>query len=315
MNLLASMRYLVALHQYRHFGRAAQACHITQPALSNALRALEKEFGAVIVRRGRAYAGLTPEGTQVLHTAQRMLHEHERLRQDISASAGRLRGTLRMAAVPTAIPILTRFAAMLFTRQPGITPVVLSTSSQELETGLEDLSLELALGYTERMGRESRARVLAWAQYAEHYYFVRRAAPAAQEGLRIGPALSWAEASRHPLCLLTPDMHNRALIDQAFLAAGAPVSPALQTNSVLSLVLSVAGGGVCSILPGAMVATLRGHRELEALPLTGPEVRTPIGFMTQAGVQPTRALQAALDLLADPDWVRQCGENAGDITP
>ena len=50
MNLLASLRYLVALHEHRHFGRAAQACHITQPALSNALRALEKEFGVVVVR-------------------------------------------------------------------------------------------------------------------------------------------------------------------------------------------------------------------------------------------------------------------------
>ena len=58
MNLLASLRYLVALSEHRHFGRAAEACHITQPALSNAMRALESEFGVVIVKRGRSYAGL-----------------------------------------------------------------------------------------------------------------------------------------------------------------------------------------------------------------------------------------------------------------
>jgi DNA-binding transcriptional LysR family regulator len=62
MNLLTSMRYLVALNEHRHFARAAQACHITQPALSNALKALEDEFGAVIVRRGRVFGGLTAEG-------------------------------------------------------------------------------------------------------------------------------------------------------------------------------------------------------------------------------------------------------------
>lgn len=56
MNLLASMRYLVALNEHRHFGRAAQASHITQPALSNALRALEREFGVLIVNRGPARA-------------------------------------------------------------------------------------------------------------------------------------------------------------------------------------------------------------------------------------------------------------------
>ena len=53
MNLLSSLRYLVALNEHRHFGRAAQACHITQPALSNALRALESEFNVVIVKRDR----------------------------------------------------------------------------------------------------------------------------------------------------------------------------------------------------------------------------------------------------------------------
>ena len=62
MNLLEAMRDLAALEQHRHFGRAAQACHITQPALSNAVRALEEEFGVTIVRRGRQYEGLTPSG-------------------------------------------------------------------------------------------------------------------------------------------------------------------------------------------------------------------------------------------------------------
>src|SRR5256885_2927948 len=124
--------------EHRHFGRAALACHITQPALSNALRALEEEFGTVIVRRGRSFAGFTPEGDQVLATALAMLRAEEGLRQELSAAAGALRGQLRMAAVPTAMPMLTRFAALLREHHPGITPVVLSMSSAEIESGLED---------------------------------------------------------------------------------------------------------------------------------------------------------------------------------
>ena len=85
MNLLGSLKYLVALDEHKHFGRAAQACHITQPALSNALRAMEKEFGCAVVLRGRSYVGLTPEGVRVLDSARRMLREHERLRQDLEA--------------------------------------------------------------------------------------------------------------------------------------------------------------------------------------------------------------------------------------
>ena len=92
MNLLTSMRYLVALNEHRHFARAAQACHITQPALSNAIKALEEEFGTVIVQRGRVFGGLTPEGEQVLATALSMLKAEEALRQDLSVGAGQLKG-------------------------------------------------------------------------------------------------------------------------------------------------------------------------------------------------------------------------------
>lgn len=53
MNLIAAMRYLVALDKHRHFGRAAEACHVSQPALANGLRALEEEFGVAIVKRSR----------------------------------------------------------------------------------------------------------------------------------------------------------------------------------------------------------------------------------------------------------------------
>ena len=69
MNLLASLRYLAALDEHKHFGRAALACHITQPALSNALRALEEEFGTAIVKRGRSFGGFTTEGERVLASA------------------------------------------------------------------------------------------------------------------------------------------------------------------------------------------------------------------------------------------------------
>ncbi|MBO9512919.1 MAG: LysR family transcriptional regulator [Variovorax sp.] len=312
MNLLASMRYLVALDEHRHFGRAAEACHITQPALSNALRALEAEYGVVIVRRGRAYVGLTHEGERVLATAQRMLRESEVLQQELRSQESHPCGRLRMAAVPTAIPMLARFAALLQHRHPGIVPSVLTMSSQELETGLESLSLDLALGYTERMHLRG-VKLDAWPQSIEHYYLLRRASRRAEDTLRIGKPVTWAEAAARPLCLLTADMHNRFIVEQAFRAAGAQVSPAIETNSVLTLVLGVVAGDVSSVLPGAMVAAVRDHRELEALPLVSPDVKTPIGFMTQQGVRPSRALEAALALLQTPQWREQVERHSGTL--
>ena len=330
MNLLTSMRYLVALNEHRHFGRAALACHVTQPALSNALRALEEEFGIVIVRRGRVFAGFTPEGEQVLATALAMLRAEEGLRQDLSLGAGRLRGQLRMAAVPTAMPMLTRFAALLRERQPGVVPVVLSMSSAEIESGLEDLSLDLALGYIERMpARNPRGpRLQSWPQYQEHYYLLCRAGPAGGRPFGFGEPIAWREAADRPLCLLTPDMHNRTVIDEAFSSVGCVVRPAIETNSVLALLMAVTDGeektggdaagdtgrsGMAAVLPGAMVATVRHTPGLLARPLRSPELLTPIGFMAQQGVAPTRALQAALDLQGGAEWQARCLRHAGAL--
>jgi DNA-binding transcriptional LysR family regulator len=311
MNLLASMRYLVALAEHRHFGRAATACHITQPALSNAMRALEHEFGVVIVKRGRSYAGLTPEGDRVLATAQRMIREDSLLKQELHSEAHRPRGPIRLGAVPTAVPVLARFAALLQARHPGIVPVVMSMSSQEIETGLESLSLDLALGYTDRMKMARNTQLTAWPQFTEHYFLLRRAAKPSRAGLQIGPRIKWKDAARHPIAMLTPEMHNRTIIDSAFVTAGATVKPAIETNSILTLALSVLAGEVCTIMPGALVSTVRNYRELEALPLVSPEIRTPIGFMAQSGVRASRALEAALAMAHDTAWTRHAAAHSG----
>ncbi len=303
MNLLDAMRYLVALEQQRHFGRAASACHITQPALSNAIRALETELGVAIVRRGRSYEGLTAEGERVLASANRLLHEQELLRQDLHSSQAAPCGSLSIGAVPTTIPVAARFAARLQARHSGIKPIVRSLSSHEIESGLANLSLDIGLGYTDRGGKFT-----ALPQYVEQYFLLRRAAAGAAVGvgpaLQLGAALSWRDAAALPLCLLTPEMHNRSIVDAAFRAAGCEVMPAMQTNSIVSSVLSVLDGEVCTVLPGALMALARGHPGLEARPLREPDVRTPIGFMVATGTRHSRALAAALALATDAAWLR-----------
>lgn len=306
MNLLDAMRYLVALEQHRHFGRAASACHITQPALSNALRALEAELDVAIVRRGRSYEGLTPEGERVLASANRLLREQELLRQDLHSGAHMPRGSLSIGAVPTTLPVAARFAAQLQARHRGIKPVVRSLSSHEIETGLENLSLDMGLGYTQR-----GTKFTAVPQYVEQYFLLRRAAVGAGAPLHLGSVVSWREAAAMSLCLLTPEMHNRTIVDTAFRQAGFEVRPAIETNSIVTVVLSVLDGEVCAVLPGALMALVRGYKGLEALPLREPEVRTPIGFMVATGTRPSRALEAALTLAQDGAWLRHAAAQGG----
>ncbi len=307
------MRYLVALNEHRHFGRAALACHITQPALSNALRALEGEFGVLIVKRGRSFAGLTAEGEAVFATAQRMLHEQDLLRQRLHNESTQPSGRLRLASVPTAMPILSRFAITLQLRHPGIVPTVISLSSLEIETALDSMSLDLALGYTDRTRRVRNVNLAVWPQCTERYYLVQRtrkpglnlSADPAANGWHLGPPIPWAEAGALPLCLMTPDMHNRAIIDQAFEAAGVLVNPAMETNAIHTLAGSVGAGGLASVLPGAALELLRQDVSFEARPLVEPSLQTPLGFMTHSSERVSRALQAAIELMQDESWRQQ----------
>lgn len=313
MNLLSSLRYLVALDEHRHFARAAQACHITQPALSNALRALEEEFAVVIVRRGRAFVGFTPEGDKVLDSARRMLHEHKVLAQSLRSTVDQPAGRFVVGAVPTAVPIAARFAAMLHARHPELMPVVLSLSSSELEKRLESLSIDLALGYTERMDLRA-VQLTAYPQYNEHYFLLRKSRTPHAFELQIAEPESWLQASEVSLCLLTSEMHNRTIVDASFAAAGCTPKVVMETNSILTMALSVVAGQVCSVMPGALVSTVRGYRELEAVPLVSPQVLTPISFMAQTAVRPSRAMEAALQLAQDSAWLRHVATHTGLLT-
>ncbi len=313
MSLFTSLRYLVALHQHQHFGRAAAACNITQPALSNAIRALEEEYGTAIVKRGRAFECFTPEGERIFQSAQRVLHEQDLLRQDLDSTASHPVGTLTLGAVPSVMPIAARLVGMLHARHPGLSIVLRSMSSPDIEAGLEDLSVDVALGYTDRLKSRAR-RIEVIDQYVERYFLLRRGDKAGQgaSGLRVASApVSWHSAAQLPLCLLTPEMHNRTIVNAALAAAGVAVTPAIETNSIMALGLTVLVGEVCSILPGALVGSFAGQSGLEALPLCAPEVLTPIGLMFASTDRPAHALRAMLELATDPAWQAHVAAHSG----
>ncbi|MCU0868736.1 MAG: LysR substrate-binding domain-containing protein [Burkholderiales bacterium] len=322
MNLFSTLRYLVALDDHRHFGRAALACHITQPALSNALRALEQTFGTSIVRRERRFVGFTPEGERILEAARRILHEHETLQQDLASAATEPRGALAVGAVPTAMPIAARFVAQLHDRHPGIVPTLRSVSSSDLETGLETLKLDMGLGYAERMDlQHPHLRVVP--QYVERYFLLSRAdasgdptpaaglsAPGAGDVRQPGAPMRWADAAALPLCLLTPDMHNRTIVDRAFAAAAVSATPAIETNATVTLIASVAAGRVSSILPGALLEVMAG-RDFVARALVEPTVEVPIAFLVHGSQRPSRTLEAALAFATDPEWLDDAARHSG----
>ena len=103
---LTELRYVTALARERHFGRAAQACHVSQPTLSVAIKKLEDELGVQLFERRKAEAQLTPIGEQVVEQAQRVLEQVEQIRHLAMEGKDQLSAPLRVGAIYTIGPYL-----------------------------------------------------------------------------------------------------------------------------------------------------------------------------------------------------------------
>src|SRR5262245_19526437 len=128
------LQYLVALAREKHFTRAAQACHVTQPTLSGRIRQLEQDLGVPIVERGHRFHGFTPDGERVLKWAHAILDNWTALQQEIATlrTNGPLRGHLSIGVVPSALPMAALLTKAIQQRHSGIELTVLSQSSIEI---------------------------------------------------------------------------------------------------------------------------------------------------------------------------------------
>ena len=101
---IKQLQYLVALHEHGHFGRAADACFVSQSTLSAGIRELESLLGVTLVERSRRVVRFTPLGNAVVEKAHRLLREAEELSELVQASGKPLAGELRMSVIPTIAP-------------------------------------------------------------------------------------------------------------------------------------------------------------------------------------------------------------------
>lgn len=103
---LKQLQYLVALHTHGHFGRAAEACFVTQSTLSAGIKELETLLGVTLVERTRRVVRFSPLGLRVAEKARRILRETEELTDMVRASGKPLAGELRLGVIPTIAPFL-----------------------------------------------------------------------------------------------------------------------------------------------------------------------------------------------------------------
>ena len=104
--MIDKLEFILALAREQHFGRAAEACGVTQPTLSAGVKQLEEQLGVLLVNRGSRFQSFTPEGERVLDWARRIVGDTRAMREEINALRHGLTGQLRIAAIPTALAMV-----------------------------------------------------------------------------------------------------------------------------------------------------------------------------------------------------------------
>jgi DNA-binding transcriptional LysR family regulator len=286
--MIDRLEMFLALANERHFGRAAEVCHVTQPTLSSAIRQLEDQLGVQLVFRGSRFQGLTPEGELVLIRARGIIADTRALREEMRAVRSGLSGTLRIGAIPTALPSVARLTQPFTARFPAVRITILSHSSAEILAGIERLELDAGITY---LGNEPLGRVREVALYTEYYRLL------CGPGMAMAdlPAIRWADLSGVPLCLLTGDMQNRRIVNHHLAEAGVSVQPQIESNSTIALVTHVMSGQWASILPKTLADLFAGTDGLRAIPIIEPEAEHQVGLITTLREPHTPIVEALLD--------------------
>jgi LysR family hydrogen peroxide-inducible transcriptional activator len=150
---LTELRYIVAVARERHFGRAAQACFVSQPTLSVAVKKLEDELGVQLFERGPVEVTITPAGNRVIEQAQRTLEEAEKIKRIARTSGDPLEGPLKLGVIFTVAPyLLPQLIPVLRRRAPKM-PLILEENytaalTERLKRGDIDAAI-VALPFSE----------------------------------------------------------------------------------------------------------------------------------------------------------------------
>ena len=288
---LKQLQYLVALKDHGHFGRAAEACFVTQSTLSAGLRELETLIGVILVERTRRVVRFTPLGERIAAKARLVLREAEEL-SDMARAAGRpLSGELRMSVIPTIAPfLLPRVLPQLRRDYPDLKLFLREEPSgaacEALHNGRADCVL-LALPYA--CGEVSVMRL-----FEDRLFLAFPEGEMADSAAPVGPQ----DIDENRLLLLE-DGH--CLKDHALAACNRPELRAEATmlgTSLHTIVQMVDNGLGVTMLPGiALDAGILDHTRIAARPLAAEHPTRTLALVWRRASPRERDFQLLGDVL------------------
>ena len=283
---LQELRYLVAVAEHRHFGRAADVCNVSQPTLSSQIRKLEDELGVTLLERTNKRVELTAVGSQILEHARRALAEAGQMEVVARAARDPLVGPLKLGVIPTLAPyLMPMILKPLRQSYPGLTIELWEDQTRSLIDGLRNHRLDAALLATPPDSPE----------ITEIALFDEPLLAALPLNHRLSGTRRVTEESLGNELLILADGH--CLANQAMAACGAKHSVprtglqgAMQASTLETLVNLVAAGYGATLLPALAADSFR-RREIVLLPLTGKSIRT-IRLASRPGFPRPQALRA-----------------------
>ncbi|BAX90596.1 LysR family transcriptional regulator [Mycobacterium shigaense] len=293
--LFRQLEYFVTLARERHFARAAEASHVSQPALSEAIRKLEHELKVPLVRRGQKFEGLTPEGERLVHWARRILADRDALTLEVAALQTGLVGELRLGVVPNAATTVALLTDPFCAAHPLVrVQVEANLRSAEIIERIRRFELDAGMLYPDRHDTQE---LLVTPLYQEHQVLV-----VGGDLLAGKPdTISWSDALALPLCLLTVGMRGRRVIDDALATQSLTINPQLETDSVATLFAHIATGRWASIVPHTWIRVLGVPAGASVLRLHDPSVTAPMALVTNAAEPGSVITRVLLQTAQDAD--------------
>jgi DNA-binding transcriptional LysR family regulator len=286
------LKYLAALARHMNFGRAAEECQISQPALSQAVHQLEKALGVPIIdRRSRGFQGFTAQGERVLEWARTVLSSYEHLSQELGGVDDQnLSGRIRLGVIPVAMPGISIITTAFNRLYPNVSVSVSSLNFTDLKKGLNNFEIDIGITYLD-LGDTMGFR--PYFLYNESYYLI---APV-DHFVAGQKSVSWADAGRLPLCMLTPDMQNRRILDRIFANVGVTPRTVIETNCALALCSHVRPGHWFAVVPNSFFVMTGDWDRTQAIPLVEPVVTNAIGMLILEREPQPPAIRAFVDVV------------------
>jgi len=282
---LTELRYVVAVADSRHFGRAAERCFVSQPSLSASVKNLEEELGVTLFERGKRGVFLTEAGEQIVAQARRALEEAERVRTVARQGRDPLKGVLRLGVIHTIAPyLLPDLVAALRRTAPGMPLDVEENTTATLDRMLRAGEVDaviLALPY-EGPGIETTPL------YEEAFHAV---APA-KHPLARRRAVAVEELDAGELLLLPVGHCFRDQVLDACHEFSRPPEAGRQGNSLETLRSMVASGLGISVLPATALTARHANPLVKTVAFSDPCPVRRVALASRRGFHRTAALEA-----------------------